>query len=137
MVRQRNWSNKLIRMAHSLMGEPLEWGETDCLHVAIKCINEMYEEPIIEEKLYDSLRGAKEFYEGHGKEEVAEMLQASIVAPEKATCGDIVLDGRDDEGFPSVHVIMRRAWITSNTEHGVVVEDKDLSGDIEVYRVPV
>lgn len=138
-TRDKNWASHAIRFASSVRGSEFQWGSTDCLSVTIAAVNLMYPEPKVELPLYDGLRGARDFYAAHGKDAVLEALQAAPVAPRMATCGDILVASNDEEGMPSVSLLLRNAVLTSHRDKGVTLSDVSSISleDYEIYRPAV
>lgn len=136
--RNKNWANDLIRFASSVRGNSFKWGETDCLSVTLAAVNTMYQEPLVETTPYNDLRGAKDFYASDGKENTLIALEAAPVAFKQATCGDIVLGMNDEEGLPSVGVLLRGVILSSNRRKGVTLRSIGLEelSEYEIYRLP-
>ena len=132
--RDKNWSNHLIRFASSVRGKAFKWGKTDCLSVSLAAVNSMYPSPKVELPLYESLGSAREFYEGGGQGAVLEALQAAPVAFKEATCGDLVVGVNDDEGLPSVGILLRGVLLSSNRRKGVTLRSISID-EIEEYEI--
>lgn len=135
----------LCLFAESVMGMPFEWGETDCLTLALDWLYLLTGENQIE-KYWE--RKNIEPYTYHKSEEKAiancvelgpfflEILKdlgAEKIKPNYQTLGDFIFI-KDENLHYRVHVCLGETVLAATNEYGVIKWPISMMEDFEVYR---
>ncbi len=91
MNRLRNWDVRLFHWADSIVGEPFEWGVTDCGTIVSRAHVVMYGEDVFGWPTYKSLKGAMSAKAKVGGIRKALKKDCMRVGVKFARTGDIVL----------------------------------------------
>ena len=111
MVKTLNYHQALTNYINATLGQPFEWGVTDCITYAIGAIEAMIGSEVIKPEFdYQTPKEALGFAQSWTLEAgMREQLQAYDVAPHFHQPGDIALASRG--GFECAHVVFdRRAY---------------------------
>lgn len=124
-MRQRveHWEVKVAHFARELIGQPFEWGKTDCVCVVLQCLDVMCNTDIASEVLgcYATPESAyKQQQRGDGLVDILERWGAEkIGCPCLARRGDVLIGKRD--GFFAGHLVLGRHCLSSDPAAGVVL----------------
>jgi hypothetical protein len=137
-VRRDNWDLYVIQYAKSIIGTPLEWGETDCATIAVNAVNTMYEEQNLPPLMFNDLKTAFRFAKNADIHKLFIDLGAEEINSNYATCGDVAVgSGEDNHGLPPIYTVLRGYVLTSSEAHGVrQAPISTLPEGIRYYRFP-
>lgn len=133
------WDAALIEWARSVIGEPFEWGRTDCASLARGAVLAMYEGAEPKVSVGPGWSTEKGALRAHartgGVSSVLRRLGAEEVEPTCAQRGDFVLDGSREP--PSVAVVVTNGVVGADPERGVFLSPMPLpTEDLQVLRLP-
>lgn len=119
----RNWDLALLRFGREIRGQPLVWGETDCVSLARRAWEITFGADILgHEAHWTTLLGAQRVLkESGGLREVMLAHGARELPLTFAQTGDVAA-GPADEGhaFPFIGVVIAREVLTTTAENGVI-----------------
>lgn len=144
MRRVRNWDVRLVEWQGRVLGEPFEWGRTDCASLVVGALEAMYDELPLEGPVpeYEGERDAVLAHKATGG--VAEALAeggADRVDLNFARQGDVLIGLPEQGGLPGAAVVVESSYVMASEDLGVLrrplrglrEEDPD---DLEVWRPP-
>ncbi len=123
-----NWDSRLVELAREVVGEPFEWGVTDCASLVRRALKVMYGRDVWKGHVgeWKTLRGAVGVNGRTDRQEALRSSGAVEVAKSYAWSGDVALGAsEDDHGMLQVAVLLpTRKAMTSTPRDGVVIVDK-------------
>jgi len=134
MTRQPNWWVKLGELANEVVGQPFEWGKTDCVTIARRALEAQFgEDPIKETANYTTRGGATRAFNRLGSlGDLAIKAGAREIPVRRARDGDfLIFPKSEDRVYENVATKMGGAWIVSSASVNKVVAVKSLSFDAE------
>jgi len=141
-IRRLDCQRWLVAYVREVMGQPYQWGSTDCASLVWGAVVALYEDdarPALRPVEYTSLREA---YARHqelgGTAAELEACGARLIVPAYLHDGDIVTAPPSEEDeLPAAGVVVSRGVLTSDVERGVWHAPLSwLPEDAELWRLP-
>lgn len=123
MLRRRTWENRLVAWEREVLGEPFEWGRTDCVSLARGALEAMYEDPPVPTlgPDYETADGARRAHvETDGPEAVLRAGGAEEVGLGFARDGDMLIGVEEAGGIEGVAVVVESYYVVASEEEGVL-----------------
>ena len=122
--RVRNWDHAIVEAVRPTLGQPFEWGVTDCGTLARLLLGSLYGDAVATEVLGSPWRteaGAlRRWKKLGGVQGVLDRLGAEKVHASYASAGDLaVIPGEDEGSLPQLGIVMGPKVAVSNRDVGV------------------
>jgi hypothetical protein len=141
MQRVPNWNVALGALAREVLGQPFEWGVTDCVTIARRAIEAQFGEDITAPHIdvtYTTKTGAVRAHNKIGSmADVALAAGAAEIPVEQTRDGDIMIFPKS-RGFGNILTLMGGMWIMSDPYLDKVVPMKiaytSLNPEVRAFR---
>ena len=142
MNKKPNWHVNLGELANDLIGEPFEWGKTDCVSIARAALVAQFgEDPCVPyvNVTYTTKTGATRAFNKIGNyASILEKIGAREIAPHNVRDGDIAVF-KPERGYENVMTMMGGSWILSDPFVNKIVAVRPVlfsyDENIKVYRI--
>lgn len=145
-MRHSDWDLRLNSMKEKVLGEPFEWGRTDCATLVVRALEAMYppdDVPLPAERpSYGDESGALRAHAATGG--VSDVLRAQgaeEVPLNFARQGDVLIGVDEAGGVPGAAIVVENRYLVASEEEGVVLRRlrdlREAGGEgVTVLRVP-
>jgi len=133
-LRAMTWDTNLVLYVDSIVGQPFEWGRTDCATIVREALRSMYGKDMLGIGTWTTKTGATRMLKKIGSYNDALAGAGAHEVPIRfRQRGDVaILPGGDCDGFPGLGVVVRAGVLTVDD----VVMILPLESEATIMRFP-
>ena len=140
--RVKDYQERLVNYADSVLPLPFEWGKTDCISLSLNCVSVMYDRPDLVDFIdWTSEAEGRAFFETVSTPDVwLSSFEAVNIPRESIRSGDVVVGFLPERQIPFSYFCVGSKLLSSLPEAGVFVSPFRILGRLPTnaaaFRLP-